>query len=190
MRGERLTPRISNLSTRFKPCRHFVRLATSRLRERRRRERGTLAKRPKASDEVAQAEGGSGLSADWPTNQQKPETVSNWLEKVYHFISLSKILCAVLSLFSQVYVLLGIRLRWTSINMNHTLLAFHFILFGVSELVLPSIGIHLNEHQVFSVSHKMSRNLTYYFNFFLDSTLQKILSWKAFYCFLFELYKK
>ena len=154
VRKERLTPRISNLSTRFKPCRHFFRLATSRLRDRRRYEPGTLAKRPKASDEVALAESGSGLSADWPPNQQKPETVSNGLEKVHNFISLPKILCAVLSLFSQVYVLLGARLRWTSIKMNHTFLAFHFILFGVSELVRARIGIHLDEHQVFSVSHK------------------------------------
>ena len=146
VREERLTPRIWNLSTRFKPCRHFVRLATSRLRDRRRRKRGTLAKRPKASDEVALAESGSGLPADWPPNQQKLETVSNGLEKVYHFISLSKILYAVLSLFSQVYVLLGGRLRWTSIKMNHTFLAFYFILFGVSELVRPRIGIHLDEH--------------------------------------------
>ena len=159
MRGERLTPRISNLSTRFKPCGHFVRLATIRLRERRRRERGTLAKRPKANDEVALAESGSRLSADWPPNQQKQETFSNGLEKVYHSVSLSKILCTVprvLSLFSQVYVLLGVRLRWTSIKINDTFLAFYFILFGVSELVRARIGIHLDEHQVFSVSHKMS----------------------------------
>ena len=149
VREERLTPRISNLSTRFKPCRHFVRLATSRLRERRRSEQGTLAKRPKASDEVAIAESGSGLSADWPPNQQKPKMVSNGLEKVSHFVSLSKLLCAVLSLFSQVYLLLGIRLRWTSIKMNDTSLTFHFILFGVSELVRARIGIHLDEHQVF-----------------------------------------
>jgi len=191
VREERLTPQISNLSTRFKPCRHFVRLVTSRLRERWRRERGTLAKRPQASDEVALAESGSGLSADWPPNQHKPETVSNGLEKVYHFISLSEILCAVLSLFSQVYVLLG--MRWTSIKMNHPFLAFHFILFGVSELVRPRIGIHLDEHQVFSVSHKMSRNLAYYLSFFrlntpkdtfLESLLlfplcivQKIVTW-------------
>ena len=166
MREERLTPRISSLSTRFKPCRHFVRLATSRLRERRRREPGTLEKRPKASDEVALAESGSGLSADWPPNQQKPETVSNGLEKVYIFVSLSKILCAVLSLFSQVYVLLGVRLQWTSVKMNDTFLAFHFILFGISELVRDRIGIHLDEQQVFSVSHKMWRNLTYYLSFF------------------------
>ena len=166
MRGERLTPRISNLSTRFKPCRHFVRLATSRLRERRRSEPGTLAKRPKASDEVALAESGSGLSADWPPNQQKPKIVSNGLEKVSHFVSLSKLLCAVLSLFSQVYALLWVRLRWTSIKMNHTFLAFHFTLFGVSELVRARIGIHLDEPQVFSVSHKMSRNLTNYLRFF------------------------
>ena len=166
VREERLTPRISSLSTRFKPCRHFVRLATSRLRERRRREPGTLEKRPKASDEVALAESGSGLSADWPPNQQKLETVSNGLEKVYIFVSLSKILCAVLSLFSQVYVLLGVRLQWTSVKMNDTFLAFHFILFGVSELVRDRIGIHLDEQQVFSVSHKMWRNLTYYLSFF------------------------
>ena len=74
--------------------------------------------------------------------------------------------------------------------MNDTFLAFHFILFGVSELVRALIGIHLDEHQVFSVSHKMSRKLTYYLSFFLDSINQKILSWKAFYCFLFVLYKK
>ena len=166
VREERLTPRISYLSTRFKPSRHFVRLATSRLRDRRRCQPGTLTKRPKASDEVALAGSGSGLSADWPPNQQKPETVSNGLEKVYNFISIPKILYAVLSLFSQVYALLGVRLRWTSIKINHTFRAFHFILFGVSELVRARIGIHLDEHQVFSVSLKMSRNLTYYLRFF------------------------
>ena len=166
MRGERLTTRSSNLSTRFKPCRHFVRLATSRLRERRRSEPGTLAQRPKARDEVALAASGSGLSADWPPNQQKPKIVSNGLEKVSHFVSLSKLLCAVLSLFSQVYALLWVRLRWTSIKMNHTFLAFHFTLFGVSELVRARIGIHLDEPQVFSISHKMSRNLTNYLRFF------------------------
>ena len=50
--------------------------------------------------------------------------------------------------------------------MNHTFLAFHFTLFGVSELVRARIGIHLDEPQVFSVSHKMSRNLTNYLRFF------------------------
>ena len=188
VREERLTPRISNLSTRFKPCRHFVRLATSRLRDRRRCEPGTLAKRPKASDEVALAESGSGLSADWPPNQQKPETVSNGLEKVYNFISIPKILCAVLSLFSQVYALLGVRLRWTSIKMNYTFLAFHFILFAVSELVRARRGIHLDEHQVFSVSHKI--NLTHYLCFFETQYSKRYFLGKPFYCFLLVLYKK